>query len=142
MQRTPNLVANDVINNIFQGHWQHERILRLNVAATPEHACVPYRGRPQPYPSPDEMVEHAHLSTDELPTPQASAETCYTEQELRALDPRVVQQEGETECARKGDYQTSSKGGRCLHEGVARGRDLLRLGTTKGKGGVSCVQYK
>jgi hypothetical protein len=30
----------------------------------------------------------------ELPTPQASAETCYTEQELRALDPRVVQQEG------------------------------------------------
>jgi hypothetical protein len=64
MQRTPNLVANDIINNIFQGNWQHEHISRLNVGATPEQARIPYRGRPQPYPSPDEMVEHAHLSTE------------------------------------------------------------------------------
>jgi hypothetical protein len=64
MQPIPNIVANNVINNIFQGNWQHECILRLNVAATPEHARVPYRGRPQPYPSPREMVEHAHLSTE------------------------------------------------------------------------------
>jgi hypothetical protein len=64
MQHTPNLVANNVINDIFQGNWQHERISHLNVAATPEHARVSYRGRPQPYPSPDEMVEHAHLSTE------------------------------------------------------------------------------
>jgi hypothetical protein len=64
MQPIPNLVANDVINNIFQGIWQHECILRLNVAATPEYARIPYRGRPQPYPSPREMVEHARLLTE------------------------------------------------------------------------------
>jgi hypothetical protein len=64
MQHTPNYVANTAINNIFQGNCQHERISRLNVAATPEHARVPYRGRPQPYPSPDEMVEHARLLTE------------------------------------------------------------------------------
>jgi hypothetical protein len=63
MQPIPNIVANDVINNIFQGIWQHERISCLNVAATPEHARVPYCGQPQPYPSPREMVEHACLST-------------------------------------------------------------------------------
>jgi hypothetical protein len=64
MQPIPNIVANDIINNIFQGNWQHERISRLNVAATPEHARVPYHGRPQPYPSPREMVEHARLLTE------------------------------------------------------------------------------
>jgi hypothetical protein len=64
MQHTPYYVANAAINNIFQGNWQHEHILCLNVVGTPEHACVPYRGRPQPYPSTDEMVEHAHLSAE------------------------------------------------------------------------------
>jgi hypothetical protein len=64
MQRTPNYIANAAINNIFQGNWQHEHILRLNVVGTPEHACAPYRGRPQPYPSMDEMVEHARLSAE------------------------------------------------------------------------------
>jgi hypothetical protein len=64
MQPIPNIVANDVIGNIFQGNWQHEHISRLNVAATPEHARIPYRGRPQPYPSPREMLEHACLSTE------------------------------------------------------------------------------
>jgi hypothetical protein len=64
MQHPPNYVPNQVINNIFQGHWQHECILCLNVAATPEHARIPYRGRPQSYPSPDEMVEHARLLTE------------------------------------------------------------------------------
>jgi hypothetical protein len=64
MQPIPNLVANDIINNIFQGNCQHERILHLNVAATPEHTHVPYRGWPQPYPSPCEMVEHACLLTE------------------------------------------------------------------------------
>jgi hypothetical protein len=64
MQCTPNYVANAAINKIFQGNWQHERISHLNVAGSPEHAHIPYRGRPQPYPSPDKMVEHAHLSTE------------------------------------------------------------------------------
>jgi hypothetical protein len=64
MQPIPNIVANDIINNIFQGNLQHEHISRLNVAATPEHARIPYHGRPQPYPSPREMVEHARLSTE------------------------------------------------------------------------------
>jgi hypothetical protein len=64
MQRLPNYVPNQVINNIFQGNWQHECILCLNVVGTPEHTCVPYRGRPQSYPSLDEMVEHACLLTE------------------------------------------------------------------------------
>jgi hypothetical protein len=64
MQPIPNIVANDMINNIFQGNWQHELISRLNVAATPEHARIPHRSCPQPYPSPCEMLEHARLTTE------------------------------------------------------------------------------
>jgi hypothetical protein len=64
MQRPPNYVTNAAINNIFQGNWQHECISCLNVVDTPEHARVPYCGRPQPYPSMDERVEHACLSVE------------------------------------------------------------------------------
>jgi hypothetical protein len=48
---------------------------------------------------------------NELPTPQVTAETCYTEQELRALDPRVVQQEGGMECMRKGTIKPIARRG-------------------------------